>query len=75
MDRRIDCRDVLDHSHVHNNGSQELHAHLFDGVISMVPLLNQIQMLCPQATVTPELPNGRPALEWMQAHHLLEELL
>lgn len=76
MDWLTDCQDVLDHFHVHNNnGSKDLHADLFDGVIPMVPLLNQIQMLCPQATVTLELPNGKPSLDWMEEHHLLEDLL
>ena len=69
-----DAQDVLDHFHVHNNnGSQDQHAPLFEGVIPMNQLLKKIQSLCPQATVTLELPSGESSLIWMQEQDLLED--
>lgn len=68
------CQDVLAHFHVHNNdGSQDLHGSLSQGVIPMTRLLKKIQALCPDATVTLEIPDVRSSIIWLQEQDLLEE--
>ena len=69
-----ECRDVLDHFHIHNNdGTRDSHSALTEGTIPMADLLAQIECLCPRATLTLELPDGAASLDWMSKNHLLEE--
>ena len=66
--------DFIAHFHVHNNdGTHDLHGPLMDGVISMPSLFKNIQQLCPEATVTLEIPDAASSLLYMQKNHLLEE--
>ena len=68
------CQDILDHFHVHNNdGHRDLHGPLYEGTIPMRRLLEQIQSLCPGASVTLELPQGEGSLLWLRDQDLLEE--
>ena len=70
----LKCQDVLSHFHVHNNdGTRDSHSALFEGSIPMESLFREIENLCPQATVTLELPDASGSLAWMAARNLLEE--
>ena len=68
------CYPWLTHFHIHNNnGSQDLHGPLFEGVIPMTRLLEKIQLLCPDASMTLELPQAESSLLWLQQQNILEE--
>lgn len=64
------------HLHVHNNnGKVDSHSPLMEGIIPMEALFETIDTLCPQATVTLELPDAASSIAWMTEHHILEEEL
>ena len=64
------------HFHIHNNnGSVDSHSPLMEGILPMEELFETIDTLCPQATVTLELPDAASSLAWMTEHHILEEEL
>lgn len=63
----------LRHVHLHNNqGKDDLHAALGSGSIDIVRFLDELQRLCPQATVTLENPDCAPSLAWLRQHGELE---
>lgn len=56
----------LSHFHIHNNdGSRDEHAYLNQGSIPMKAVLNRIEQLCPDATITLELLKARPSIQWL----------
>lgn len=64
------CAPWLSHFHVHNNdGSWDTHSPLRSGTIPIRELMGDIRRLCPEATVTLELLDGRTSVPW-----LLEEM-
>lgn len=66
MDWLETCAPYISHFHIHNNdGSWDTHSALNCGSISMRQLLNQAEMLCPNATFTLELPEASPSLHWL----------
>ena len=66
--------DVIDHFHIHNNdGTRDLHGSLFEGVIPMKALLEQIEYRCPRASLTLELPDAEPSLRWLADNRIMEE--
>lgn len=68
------CADVIAHFHIHNNdGSWDTHSALDCGTIPMTALLAQIEDTCPDASLTLELPEAEPSLQWLQAHQILED--
>ena len=74
VDWVLEAQDCLSHFHIHtNNGLQDQHGPLFQGVIPMEALLQQIALRCPQASVTLELPQAESSLVWLQEKKILEE--
>lgn len=62
-----DWAPYLSHYHIHNNdGSADTHQALFAGTLEMAHLLKEIQRLTPDATLTLELYESEPSLEWMK---------
>ena len=62
-----DWAPYLSHYHIHNNdGSADTHQDLFAGTLEMAHLLQEIRRLTPDATLTLELYESEPSLEWMK---------
>lgn len=62
--------DLISHFHIHNNGgSQDTHSQLNDGSLSMKYLLEQMEKLCPEATVTLELMDADPSVCWLREEY------
>lgn len=60
------CAPWLSHFHVHNNdGSWDTHSALNCGSIPIRRLLERVETLCPQATVTLELLEAKPSVQWL----------
>ena len=56
----------LSHLHIHNNdGTGDTHSPLWEGSISIRELMSGAWQLCPEATVTLELPNSEPSICWL----------
>ena len=61
----------ITHFHIHNNagfgtdGTADQHKGLEDGTIPMKKLLQRIEILCPEATITLEVVETRPSVEWL----------
>ena len=67
MDWVVAYAPYLSHFHIHNNdGSWDTHSALYDGTIPMEALLQKINTLCPDATVSLELPDAEKSLKWME---------
>ena len=57
----------ISHFHIHNNdGTADQHSGLGEGTIPMKELLNKIDALCPDATVTLELLNAADSVQWLK---------
>lgn len=73
MDWVTQCADIIDHFHIHNNDSSwDTHSALNDGTIPMGELLHSIEHLCPNATITLELPDATPSIQWLHINGFLE---
>ena len=60
------CAPWISHFHLHNNdGKQDLHNGLQDGSIPMKELLQRIEELCPDATMTLEVVEAKDSVEWL----------
>ncbi len=60
------CAPWIGHIHVNNNdGREDLHQGLQDGIIPMKELLQRIESLCPEATITLEMTETKSSLEWL----------
>lgn len=60
------CGPWIGHFHIHNNdGKQDQHYGLQDGTIPMKELLQQIDRLCPEATITLEVVEAKDSVEWL----------
>lgn len=56
----------LSHLHIHNNDSTgDSHSPLFEGSIPVKELFNRVVALCPEATLTLELPDSRSSVRWL----------
>ena len=56
----------VSHFHLHNNdGTWDTHSGLDCGSIPMRELLDQAQMLCPEATFTLEVMDAAPSVRWL----------
>lgn len=67
------CADIIDHFHIHNNDSTwDTHSPLFEGSIPMEQFLAAADRLCPNATVTLELPQAESSVQWLEEQRLLE---
>lgn len=62
----------ISHFHVHNNdGSRDAHGQLMDGTIPMKELLAVIAAKCPGASITLELMNAAPSVQWLVQNRLI----
>jgi sugar phosphate isomerase/epimerase len=61
----------LSHFHIHNNDtSRDQHNPLNEGTIDMKELLEHIDRLCPDATITLELMKARTSVQWLMEENL-----
>ena len=61
----------LSHFHIHNNDtSRDQHNPLNEGTIPMKELLDHIDRLCPDATITLELMNAKSSVQWLMEENL-----
>lgn len=61
----------LSHFHIHNNdGTADQHRALTDGSMPMAQLLHRIGELCPEATITLELPEAAASVQWIMEDRL-----
>lgn len=61
----------LSHFHIHNNDtSRDQHNPLKEGTIDMKELLEHIDRLCPDATITLELMKARTSVQWLMEENL-----
>ena len=71
MDWLETCAPWIGHIHVNNNdGRQDLHQGLQDGIIPMKELLQRIESLCQEATITLEMTQTKSSLEWLREKHV-----
>ena len=67
MDWLETCAPWIGHIHINNNdGKEDQHMGLKDGSIPMKELLPRIAVLCPEATITLEMTETKPSLEWLR---------
>ena len=67
MDWLETCAPWIGHIHVNNNdGREDLHQGLQDGIIPMKELLQRIESMCPEATITLEMTETKSSLEWLR---------
>lgn len=60
------CADLIEHLHIHNNDtSYDSHSQLSDGTLPMATLLSTIEDKCPNATMTLELIDAKPSIQWL----------
>ena len=61
-----ECADIIEHFHIHNNdGSWDNHCQLYDGSIPMEEILKLIEEKCPTASISLELVDSEPSVEWL----------
>ena len=66
FDWLTECSDLVEHFHIHNNDtSRDSHSQLFEGTIPMTQLLNAIKEKCPSASITLELMDAKPSIDWL----------
>lgn len=66
FDWLTECSDLVEHFHIHNNDtSRDSHSQLFEGMIPMTQLLNAIEEKCPSASITLELMDAKPSIDWL----------
>ncbi len=66
FDWLTECADIIEHFHIHNNDtSRDSHNQLFEGTIPMTEFLSAIEEKCPNATVTLELMDATPSVDWL----------
>lgn len=68
------CAGWVRHVHIHNNfGDVDSHNGLDQGTIPMEALLDALDRLCPQATITLEVPEAWASLQWLAQRRIWEE--
>ena len=66
FDWLTECADLIEHFHIHNNDTTyDSHSQLFEGTIPMAELLLAIEETCPSATMTLELIDAKPSVDWL----------
>lgn len=61
------------HFHIHNNqGDADTHSPLDCGSIPMGRLLERVEALCPQASITLELPEAESSVRWLREQGILK---
>ena len=65
------CAPWIGHIHVNNNdGREDGHKGLHEGSVPMKEVLRRINSLCPEATVTLEMTEMKPSLDWLQKERI-----
>lgn len=60
------CAPYITHFHIHNNdGDQDTHSPLLQGSIPIAAVLERASALCPDRTVTLELPDASDSVLWL----------
>ena len=68
------CADLISHFHMHNNDtSRDSHDQLMNGTIPMKELFAAIEEKCGEATMTLELLDSEPSVEWLLRSRLYED--
>ncbi len=66
------CADIIEHFHIHNNdGTWDTHCQLFDGGMDMKTILEQINQKCPAASISLELVDVAPSVNWLRKEKLI----
>ncbi len=67
------CAPYISHFHLHNNdGTWDTHSPLTAGTIPMEALLEKIDALCPNATLTLELMEAESSVKWLLAQKMIK---
>ena len=67
-----ECADIIEHFHIHNNdGTWDAHCQLYDGNMNMEEVLLFIQGKCPKASISLELVESFPSVEWLKEKKLI----
>ena len=65
------CAPWIGHIHINNNdGREDQHSGLHEGSVPMKEVLRRINSLCPEATVTLEMTEVKPSLDWLQKERI-----
>ena len=71
MDWLETCAPWTGHIHINNNdGKEDQHKGLHDGNIPMKELLQRIESLCPDATITLEMTETKSSIEWLMKERI-----
>ena len=71
MDWLETCAPYIGHFHIHNNDTTaDQHNPLYMGTIPMKPLLQRMEELCPDATITLELMKARTSVDWLREEQI-----
>ena len=65
------CAPWIGHIHINNNdGREDQHSGLHEGSVPMKEVLRRINSLCPEATVTLEMTEVKPSLDWLKKERI-----
>ena len=65
------CAPWIGHIHINNNdGREDQHSGLHEGSVPMKEVLRRIDTLCPEATVTLEMTEVKPSLDWLKKERI-----
>lgn len=65
------CAPWISHIHINNNdGREDGHKGLQEGSVPMKDVLRRIDALCPEATITLEMTEIKPSLDWLQKERI-----
>ena len=65
------CAPWVGHIHINNNnGREDEHKGLQEGSVPMKEVLRRIDALCPDATITLEMTETKPSLEWLKKERI-----
>ena len=65
------CAPWVGHIHINNNnGREDGHNGLYEGSVPMKEVLRRIDALCPDATVSLEMTEVKPSLEWLKKERI-----
>ena len=65
------CAPWIGHIHINNNdGREDRHNSLYEGMIPMKELLKRVALLCPDATLTLEMTEVKTSLDWLKRERI-----
>ena len=63
--------NAIEHVHINNNdGREDLHNSLQDGIAPIKDLLRRMKVFCPEATITLEVTEVKSSLEWLREERI-----